>query len=497
MNSFRSLEDLVDAARRRMTAQVVLEQAGWGVAAGLFGFLVLLVVGTQVLAVQWLLLPLAVAALIGWLRTRGKRPSSYLAAQRLDAGLRSRDLLSTAYHFTHGTPRHQPDAVFVERVREQAETAAAQSEPEQALPLRFTRGAQVAALMFLLASGGFVLRYGVLHTFDLRAPLAVVRFDTMTGAPQPPKDAAEMARRRGMPEPYSFQVPDSEGSQVTERSATQEEIRDESGDSPSQASESGKRGEKKVGSSEAGDKEGESVPGAEDRGSERKGDSNNASPDSGSGKQGDRGARQKAGQQPKESSLMDKMRDALANLMDKFNMEPKGGEGKRSEASQNRQPGQQKSDRSNAQQGKDNQPSDSDSQQPGQQQGESDSSQQARSQQNGPESQNRPEQDKSGAGRQDGRKDTELAEEQAALGKLSELMGRRALNLQGEAMVEVNNSKNQQLKTPFVNRNAAHAEAGGEITRDEVPLESQEFVKRYYESVRKQTPPSAPKTAKP
>jgi hypothetical protein len=60
------------------------------------------------------------------------------------------------------------------------------------------------------------------------------------------------------------------------------------------------------------------------------------------------------------------------------------------------------------------------------------------------------------------------------------------MNLQGEMMVEVENTRNPQLRTPYLNRSAAHGEAGGDLSRDEVPLRHQEFVKRYYEQVRKQ-----------
>jgi hypothetical protein len=77
-----------------------------------------------------------------------------------------------------------------------------------------------------------------------------------------------------------------------------------------------------------------------------------------------------------------------------------------------------------------------------------------------------------------------LAEQQKALGKLSELLGKRALEVRGEVMVEVTNSKNQQLKTPYLNRTAAHSEAGSDLNRDEVPLHLQDYVQRYYEKVR-------------
>jgi hypothetical protein len=54
--------------------------------------------------------------------------------------------------------------------------------------------------------------------------------------------------------------------------------------------------------------------------------------------------------------------------------------------------------------------------------------------------------------------------------------------------VEVQNST-QQLKTGWVQQRADHANAGGEINRDEVPVEFQTYVQQYFEQVRKQDAP--------
>jgi hypothetical protein len=62
-------------------------------------------------------------------------------------------------------------------------------------------------------------------------------------------------------------------------------------------------------------------------------------------------------------------------------------------------------------------------------------------------------------------------------------------------MMEVGSSK-QSLKTAWASRQANHSEAGGEIHRDEVPLEYQQFVEQYFEEVRKTAPAKADKTSK-
>ena len=70
------------------------------------------------------------------------------------------------------------------------------------------------------------------------------------------------------------------------------------------------------------------------------------------------------------------------------------------------------------------------------------------------------------------------------MGKISEIIGKRAANITGEVMVEVSPGK-QQLKTQYSQQNATHVEAGGEINRDEVPLAYQQYVQQYFAQVRK------------
>ena len=97
---------------------------------------------------------------------------------------------------------------------------------------------------------------------------------------------------------------------------------------------------------------------------------------------------------------------------------------------------------------------------------------------------------KSGIGKNDGNKDLKDAEQLAAMGKISEIIGKRSANLTGEVMVEVPSGK-QQLRTPYAQRRATHVEAGGEINRDEVPLELQNYVQHYFEEIHKTAPAAA------
>jgi hypothetical protein len=96
---------------------------------------------------------------------------------------------------------------------------------------------------------------------------------------------------------------------------------------------------------------------------------------------------------------------------------------------------------------------------------------------------------RSGIGSEDGSKQLREAEQLAAMGKISELIGKRSQNLTGEVMVEVTSGR-QQLRTAYSPQQATHAEAGGAIHRDEIPLAYQSYVERYFEQVRQPVPPA-------
>jgi hypothetical protein len=89
----------------------------------------------------------------------------------------------------------------------------------------------------------------------------------------------------------------------------------------------------------------------------------------------------------------------------------------------------------------------------------------------------------SGIGSQDGDKNIRQAEQLAAMGKISEIIGQRSANVTGEATVEVR-STSQQLRTPYARRGAEHSQGGAEIGRDEIPVALQSYVQRYFEEVR-------------
>jgi hypothetical protein len=201
------------------------------------------------------------------------------------------------------------------------------------------------------------------------------------------------------------------------------------------------------------------------------------------GKQGQGDEKQGSGNSGENSGLLGKFRDAMSSLMNRMRQPGQQQAGTQNGGQQKNQSGNAAQNGKQGQQPGDGQPSDAKDGQPG------DDSQDAQSAQSGSPGQSGQQpatkQPGSGIGRQDGSKDVKLAEQLAAMGKISEIIGKRAANVTGEVTVEVENS-NQQLRTPYAQRDAHHAQAGGEINRDEVPVALQSYVQQYFEQVRKQ-----------
>ncbi len=71
-----------------------------------------------------------------------------------------------------------------------------------------------------------------------------------------------------------------------------------------------------------------------------------------------------------------------------------------------------------------------------------------------------------------------------AMGKISELIGKRSEQVTGESMIDVQ-SGNQKLQTAYKDKTATHGEGAGEVSRDEIPLSVQAYVQEYFQQVRK------------
>jgi hypothetical protein len=499
-----ALERLVSEARRRFVLNLALEQAAWALTLAFAVLAALLIAGSDVLGWFWPPVVFVAALAFGVWRLRGRKPSDYRVAQRLDHELGLHDSLSTAYFF-----RNTSVDVFSEEIkdaqREQAERQAAQVDVRAAVPLKLPANARWCAVAACAVAALFATRYGVQRSLDLRQPL--VAFDVDPFGSGEVREAAnrgpspksteelmkqlsvqppEVASEQGLdPAPDSalgvVDVPDVDNSNAE----TSSRATNEKGPGAGESSEQGESNE--------GDGAGSPDP-------------NRAANDQGQvadSKNGHEAPNQQQPAQPGEtSSLMDKMRDALANMMAKLNTDKSqaGEQGRQAERPRSgqqsgaaRQQQARNGMQSKGQQSDQPQTGDPQSNEDMQDADPSQSSQGKPGERNAQQAANQ--NNKSGMGKQDGDKDVELAEQLEAMGKISEIIGKRNEKLQGEIMVEVNSSK-QGLRTQYSQRSAAHSDSGAEIRRDEIPLDYRSYVQEYFVEIRKESSrTNGPRTA--
>jgi hypothetical protein len=505
---------LVRRARRRHVLQLVADQTALAFSIALGGAIVLLIAGTQILDWYWVVALFAVGVVIGAYRVRKSVASSYEIAQTLDRNLGYKDALSTALFYITHPGRTKSDIEVVERQRAMANDLARSADLRRGVPFALSRSYYVGTGLALAMLGVFGLRYGVTRTLDLRPSLVQIAFDgflaptsQVADARRKPKDPrakdwanpstlkydpwqANTMDQKGAPDSAlaTVDTPNVDNSNNTGPSADtkangtpSKESTDTSAENPENSDPSSGTPEQSPDGSQAPSKDGKKAgippPGAQQQRAQNSGES---------------------------SSLTDKMRDALANLLSKLKMQPNGGNNK--SGGQQNQNGSQQMAQNRQGNNQNGTPQPGKSQQDamaspdGQASQDPQGSEQAKAGQgksNGKSEDRSNSQDgKSGIGRQDGDKSIKDAEQLAAMGKISEIIGKRAQNVSGEVMVEVA-SGNQQLRTQYSQRKAAHADTGGEISRDEVPLAYQQYVQQYFEEIRKLPPSGAkPKGAK-
>jgi hypothetical protein len=482
------LEELVRRARLRASVQIIAAGAFQALTAALMAAAVMLVAGTDLVAwyLPLIVFEVALSAIL-WIRRRAL-PREYDTAQRLDSLLQLGDLLSSAWY----AARRAPTARFAPALLHEAESAARLARPAPALRWRWPRPARWTGAVALAVLALFFLRFGILRTLDLRASVVPLVFDTFTG------QAVTTAKKRPadvkLPQPFDIDV-DAPGDHI-EKLPGDELLKDfevagqTDAGQPANALSPNQPSPRAPGEADSPDDPSENVnlPDA------AHGASSGANQQPSNAAQGPRKAASRPSEKP--NGLLDKMRDALASLMETMKLNGTPGESPQNAAALEgqKQPGQRKpGEKGNPSPGKP-QAGDPRGQESEEQ---ADASQAGQNSQSDSSLQPGAEQQRSGAGKQDGNKNTELAEEAEAMGKLSALIGKRSLNVQGEMMVEAEKSSNPQLRTPYLNRGATHAEAGGDLSRDEVPLRHQDFVRRYYEQLRREPdslPPAAQKT---
>ena len=504
-----SVETLVRQARRRILGNELLSQGTTVGSVALGAFILLLLLGTQILSWQVALVLPLLACAAGLYRIRKRLPSPYAVAQIVDRRLELADNISTALFFSRLAPdAGVPDGVQDDVRRAQFESAgriAQTVDVRLAIPYKMPRGIYVMAAMLLVATTLFALRYGLSRRLDLQQPLASFLPESFSGG-KSVRQASNNARRNPKQVP---ETPD-DGNGATdqdqkgpgEQDPNQEMQTAGQPESPSDASKNDSKSLPGQKSTEQGDNQ----MASDDQDSQGEGNAGKSGDENQSGQQGDsksgqsekqNGNKQDANNANENSSLMSKMKDAFQNLLSKVkpqqnqqgspqqgnqDQNSRQGKAQQGQKGQNNKDGQQQngSQQGDAPEGEDGQEAkNSENAQQGKGQGKSDSQQSSK-------------QPGSGIGSQDGDKAIKNAEQLAAMGKISELLGKRSANISGEATVEVQ-STSQQLHTPYAQKAAQHTQGGAEISRDEVPVSLQPYVQQYFEQLRKQAPAAVKK----
>ena len=483
------LNDILGRARRRILSHRLYATflVSGAVLAG--GLVLLLILGTT-LWNWWIpLLLLAISLAIGLTLLVLSRPTEGDVAQLLDSRCRLADTLATAVHF-----RESPLPMATAQ-RQQAESAATGIELSQVLPFQAPRATYVFAGLVVAVAGLFLFRFGSEKQLDLRAPIAAIPFLS----PDENARAEDKARRdREAKAKADLTLPANALDRLGTSTSDNPEERDVASPPGSAVTNAADGKNQDVGATADGKKPDGTGNAASDsaqagmsppkEGAEQPPSSREGAPQSAQG-----GAKNSG--EPNSSGLMSKLRDAVSGLLSKLKP-PQGNP-----QSPNGTPGTQQADgkQSSGQQG---------GQKPGQQDAKGNPSEQegqesaAESEQMAPgkgagksSEQNASAKPGSGMGHQDGSKELKDAEQLNAMGKLSEIIGKRSANITGEMTIE-QQSGPQQLRTGYTHSNARHGEAGGDVNRDEVPVEMQSYVEQYFDQVRKQAAAKAARGSK-
>lgn len=473
--------------------------------AGFAGVILLLLVGTQILDWYWPVLLFGAGLGVGAYRLRGRIPSEYAVAQRVDSRLKLQDTLSTAVYFLGHPDRGAAPAEVRAAQLASAERMASGLPVSEAAPWRMPRSVYASLALALVACGMIGVRYGINHRLDLQSPIAKFEFDTF-------RSRNEVARTKQREQEKKLDEQFKQMGLALDDEHNQNQKMERQNETAQEAIEGEKNAESKTktekrqeqgltSSDEQGPEQQQGAEAEEGKEQPSNGNDQNARANQ-PGQSADKpDAGQQQANQNQNSSLMDKMRNALANMLAKMKMQPQNGQGQQMASAskgslQNGQQQQQKMDQQGPpSQGKEGQQQGQPSAEgKGNQEGQGNQQSQPGEGQQGSNSSDKPssQDSKTGMGKSDGNKDVKMAEQLEAMGKISEIIGKRSQSLTGEMMVEVASGK-QQLKTSYTQRDATHAEAGGEIHRDEVPLALQQYVQQYFEEVRKTAQPGKSK----
>jgi hypothetical protein len=447
------LSSLLERADRRSLWTSALARTPRGATAFLLVLFLILLAGTALLS-PWILMPVALlaAAYIGWPAWR-HRLDAYRLAQRIDQSMNLQDRLSTAHHFTGS------DAPMAVALRKQAESTAPAVDLRRAFPTPPVRSWRGAALLTVAAAGLITYRWLTLESVDLTAPAIHVNAESQQAGQAEATARAQAKRFRERLKQMGVNLEELEGllgwsSQPSDgKDAGQTATQQMNPSAPNQQPQ--QQGQKA---------EGQNSPNQQGQQTA----TDQQPPQQGQGAPPQNA--QSQGPNKGQEGVMDKMREALASLADKLQGKQNAGQQTpKTDQAQQQMPGQQQAQ---------NQPGDLSKM--GNQQGQP---------QQGPPNQGKDgdqaasdsQKNKTGMGSGDG--DKAIAEQQLQnqqMNKISELIGRRAENVSGDMQVKTS-SKFNRLQTAYTGQEAAEANAdAGDLSREQISIESQAYVKRYF-----------------
>ncbi len=485
------IEDLIRRARRRIVLNEALGQVAFAGAFVLAGLALVLLIGTRYLAFWPLAVFAGLGVGIGAARAWRAAPGPYSTAVQLDRNAGLSDSLSTAWYFAVHSAEY-PEVREIQRGL--AERAARSIDLEASVPFTFPRALYAFAALALLASAIVGIRLHSAGRLDLRPPLTEVLFEDL---------AAHQAKNRPNGDPADRKRLDTAESLLAklglrtnpdepkQNAESLDKAIDQALDGAPAGNEKGEKGQgqAKAQDGKAGtglEKQPDGDP-LDGKPSDKGGDNADNAPSNGQqNPSGDKGNSKNASAD--NASLLSKLKDAVSNMFSK----PKSDNG----GEKGQQQGQAaKSDKSNADKnasgkGKEQGQSEADAQD-GEPSNDAQDGQQAQGKA-GSKSSQQSAQAGSGVGSQDGAKDLKAAEQLKAMGKISEIIGKRAATVTGETTIEVQ-SGNQQLRTAYSKTAAAHGEADTDLSRDEIPVSLQPYIQQYFEQIRKSAPAGKPR----
>ena len=473
------LSEVIARARRRLLWNALAFHFAIAVTVALIVLSLLLFLGTDILDWRWLIVvPAAPLAAGAWIACR-RLPASYPTAQLVDRRLKLCDSLSTALFFAAPDQTGRCDNATRQAQQADAMRIAAGVDLRQAIPIRVPRATYLAVLPALVAAGLFDLRYRFDARLDLRPPLAAIVQQLLQDVTSELAKLEDQLQRLLASDPQK----DEEARKQKSDDGGEEAASNppDAGDSKTSATGSANRQQREVADNTLAEE-----PQSSQQEQQSSGDTQAASEATSSSPRERDGRQQKnvaadsqAGSQNGESSMLNKFKDSMSNLLSMMKPQPgasgkqQSGKSRDGRPEDSRKQGDQASNSSNAEAG-------ADSPQPGgaKSSATSDSANPGADKQAG-----------TGAGNDEGIKEIIRAEQLEAMGKLDAIFGKRARNIEGEFTTEATQGP-QQLKTAYQRRNAAHTDVHAKAQRDEVPVAFQDYVQRYFELVKSAAGPA-------